>query len=224
LGHHEAAAWVKVQASAYLSTIKRGFSPVARWDAWAAQDAAIEALHPSLRWDSLSPLAGSPKVASIEGYSRVVLECERVSNDSSRWLDLMVGPEGCRLICDRHKSSDPCECFFSMCVSKMGQDKVTKFQWLKFLGPITRMARRRVMDTADRRSPLNTQQKHVYMREDFVKGFRCCCCSPPCAIGGHVNPQCACAAEGRHAKEDEKRAQRPSAHAELSTRNKIHKN
>ena len=105
----------------------------------------------------------------------------------------------------------------------MGQDKVTKFQWLKFLGPIMRMSHRRVMDVKDRRSPLNTQQKHVYQRSDFVEGFRCCCCSPPCQIGGHVNPQCVCATDGRHTKADDKRVQRPTARAELSTRNKIHK-
>ena len=105
----------------------------------------------------------------------------------------------------------------------MGQDKVTKYQWLKFLGPIMRMARRRVMDTRDRRTALNAQQKHVYLREDFVEGWRCCRCSLPCAIGGSVDPQCACAADGRHAKADDKRVQRPTAHSELSTRNKMHK-
>ena len=62
-----------------------------------------------------------------------------------------------------------------MCVAKHGQDKVTKYQWLKFLGPIIRMARRRIMDKENRRSALNTQQTCVYMRGDFVKGFRCCC-------------------------------------------------
>ena len=224
LGHKEAAAFTRHLASAFVATDKRGYSPVARWDVWKAEDAAIEELHESLRWEPSSPIWVSPKTAMIEGFSRVLLECELVSNDSSRYLDIMLGPKGCKLINDRQaKGSDSCECFFSMCVSKMRQDKVTKFQWLKFMGPIIRMARRRVMDTADRRSPLNTQQKHVYQRSDFVEGFRCCCCSPPCEIGGRVNKACACADDGRHAKEDEKRVLRGTVHAEQSTRNKLHK-
>ena len=223
LGHSEAAAFVRVTARAHIAADGRGYAPISRWDVWEEQDEAIEVLHESFRWNPSSPVWVSPKTASIEGYSRVVLECYRVTNDSSRWLDLMVGPEGCRFVCDRHKQSDPCECFFSQCVAKMDKDKATKYQWLKFLGPIMRMSRRRVMDVRDRKTPLNAQQKHVYMRSDFVQGWRCCRCSSPCQIGGHVNPQCACAAEGRHVKADEKRVLRPLAHSEPSTRNKMHK-
>ena len=50
-GHARAAAWVRAVASEYESYDRRGFSPVARWQARDRLDALIIDLHESLGWD-----------------------------------------------------------------------------------------------------------------------------------------------------------------------------
>ena len=224
LGHDKAAAFVHDMACDYLSIDKRGFSPAARWRAWRQMDARVHGMDESFTWDPTSTEWHSPTgKRSIEGFSRVLTESFLVSNDTSRLLDLMIGAEGISFVRDRGKSSDLCECFFSCCVAKMRQDKVTKFQWIKHLPSIIRMYQRKMMDAEERRTPLNTQQRHVYKYEDMVQGFRCCCCVPVCVIGGAVNPQCACAKHGRHQRQGDKLVLRASLHAEESTRNKYNK-
>ena len=219
-GHLRAAAFVKAMACDYLSIDKRGFSPVARWMAREDMDATIRALSKSFEWDPTSSEWHSPSEnkGTVGGFSRVLAQSFLISNESSRLLDVMIGPEACRFVRDRAKGSDLCECFFSCCVAKMRQDKVSKYQWLKFLPSIIRMLERKTMDIDDRQSCLFTNQRHIYKFLDFIKGFRCCCCSPPCLIGGVVNPSCACAEDGRHKKETDKKMQRDSMHPERSIR------
>jgi hypothetical protein len=140
LGHHRAAAWVELLAEDYAATDQRGFSPAERWASWERMDTFLTSLHPSLSWDPEGTWA-SPFTASIDGYSRVLIESYMVSNDSSRLIDIMVGHRGCRFVYDRRKGSDLCECLFSRCVAVMGQDKVSKRMWTRMFAKIVRQAR-----------------------------------------------------------------------------------
>jgi hypothetical protein len=158
LGHTRAAEWVHTWASDYLATDKRGPCPSARWDAWAALDKAVYALDRSLHWDVDTLEWHTCKTSSIEGYSRVLIESKLISSDSSRYLDVMVGHRGCRVVYDRRKGSDLCESLFSRCVVVMDQNKASKHVWLRMFGKILRQARRQTMDPDLRGTPMFSQQ------------------------------------------------------------------
>lgn len=221
LGHIRAADWVHKVASRYLATDKRGFTPAERWVAWADHDRAIYELDASLRLDPDDPMWHSPKTSSIEGYSRVLVESWLVSSASKREVDLMVGAEGIFVRYYRRDGSDLCECLFSRCVATMGEDKSSKWKWLRLFGKIVRQARRQTMDPATRQSPMFTQQHTVYENKEFVLGFCSCKSTPRCVIGGAVTPGCICEQGNRHTKSDAKLRQKITGH-EPSTRHKFH--
>ena len=221
LGHARAAAWVEEVACEVEATDKRGFCVAERWRVWAANDDAVLALHPSLRWEPDSLVWHSPKTASIEGYSRVVIESKLITNDSNRLLDVMVGADAAKLVYDRRKGSDLCESFFSTCVDVMGE-KVSKRCWLRMLAKIMRQTRRKTMAFEERKTAFFTDQHKVYLDKTFQAGFRSCVCLPRCVIGGPINSSCVCAGETRHATENAKLMLRSSTHAESSTRHKFH--
>lgn len=224
LGHARAADWVSLVACEYESADARGFSRAARWKAWAKIDRAIEAMHPSLRWEPTSLTWSSPKTSHIEGYSRVLMESYLVSNDSSRYLDVMLGEKGSSLVYDRRKGSDLCESLFSRCVEVMRQDKVSKRVWLRMIAKIVRQTRRATMERAERRVTHFASQNRIYQDKEFVDGFRCCVCVPHCQIGGAIAEGCACAKQGRRVKTEARLVLRPTAHAQASNRKRFHVN
>ena len=191
-----------------------------RWQGWAKFDATIDQLHPSMRWDVND--WHSPKTLLIECYSRVLVECWRISNDSSRLMDVMIGAEGCRLVNDRRKGSDLCELTFSRCVERMG-DKATKRNWMRMLAKIVRQARRQVLDPALRASPMFSLQNRVYEDKTFQSGFRACICKPSC-VPDCIAADCAgCSAKGnRRTGAEAALVARDVIHPEPSTRNLYH--
>ena len=178
----------------------------ARWRAWAELDAAIYALHPSLSWNPEQ--WHSPRTSSIEGYSRVLIESYLITSCSKRLLDVMLGQRGCFLRYDRREGSDLCECLLSRCVAVMGQDKSSKYAWLRMFGKIVRQARRQTMLPALRNTPMFTQQHTAYETKEFKPGLRSCPSTPRCIIGGEVDPDCVCSKGNRHSKSDSRLLQR----------------
>ena len=222
LGHVRAAWWTGLVASDFDATNKRGPSPLARWLVWGQMDAAVESLDPSLRWDLDTLEWASPKTSSIEGYSRVLMESKLISSASSRVVDLMVGEFACRHVRDRHKGSDLCELLFSEAVAAFSQDKVTKAKWHQVFPKILRLYRRKMMSPDERRTPLFTQQRVVYMRESlFVAGFRCCTagCRIGVAASTPAQAACICHQQNSRAKEYLALMRRSSSGPESSTRN-----
>ena len=103
----------------------------------------------------------------------------------------------------------------------MGEDKSSKWKWLRLFGKIVRQARRQTMDPAARQSPMFTQQHTVYQNKEFVPGFCSCNSTPHCIIGGVVTPGCICEQGNRHSKSNAKLRQKTTGH-EPSTRHKFH--
>ena len=224
LHHVEAADFDHMLASQHESIDRRGFSATARWAVWNNTTLVIRGLDPSLQWNPTSLSWHSPRSTSIEGYSRVLLESYLVMCDSCRALDIMVGRHGCRYTYDRRKGSDLCEALFARCVEVMRQDKVSKRCWLRFFAKIVRQSRRKLMDKAERRTPIFSEQHKVYQDGIFVPGFRSCLCQPPCQIGGQKCSTCICAQENSRAASRTKLLSRDAIHAEASTRNKFNVN
>ena len=223
LGHGRAAAWVRACASEFQSYDKRGFSPAARWRARDAQDAMILDLHASLRWMPDRDKWVSPTTASIDGYSRVLIESYLISHDSGRALEVMLGPEASRLIYDRRMGSDLCESLFAQCVHRTLQDKPSKRTIDRQLSKIVRHTQRRTMDPLKRGYGLHASSNRVYDDKAHQPRFRCCTCSPPCVIGGRFSEGCACAASGRRRASMAKIAAGSGAGQESSIRNSFHK-
>lgn len=264
-GCEEEARFVEAIAGWATAMNTRGYAPSVKWLAWRTMDRAVQALHPSLRWQWTPPLK-LPRV--IEGFGRVTLCGFMGSNSTSRQLDIMLSPcrlplpplaggdagasssgggdasgsgggnaggsgggaggsgvaaaqlprplrqrrllrrkeieRMIRLIYDRRRGSDLCECIYARATAKLG-DKAPKRLWRHFFRAITRQTARQLMDAILRRSPMWAAQHAVYGDKQFVKGFRACVCTVLCQIGKECAKDCkGVNATNRHTKSEAK--------------------
>ena len=223
LGHDEAADWVTLIANDYSAGDSRHFCARSRWEAKQALAARVEALHPSFGWDP-GGVWHSPKTASIQGYSRVLLESWLITNNTCQFKEVAVGWEGCVLLSDRDEGSNLCESLFARCVAYQRQDKVSKRAWLRSMAKIIRQTRRQIMDPLLRRTPMFSQQNRVYKDKALSAGWRACRKQPPCVIGGFIHPGCPCGASNRHSKMVDDLMKRHASRPQKSVRHTFHTN